>query len=75
MQVNLTPNGRKRNEVEAILNDQSITKMSDDPKALEALKPNHLLLLKTKPILKEDLYIEHRWRQVQYMADLDTGIH
>lgn len=50
--------------------------MSDDPLDLEALTPNHLLLLKTKPILppglfaREDLYIRRRWRQVQYMADL-----
>lgn len=63
-------------EVEAILNDRPITKISDDPMDLEALTPNHLLLLKTKPVLppglfvKEDLYIKRRWRQVQYMADL-----
>lgn len=61
-------------EVEAILNDRPITKISDDPMELEALTPNHFLLLKTKPIhglfVKEDLYIKHSWRQVQYMADL-----
>lgn len=63
-------------EAEAILNDWPIIKMSDDPLDLEALTPNHLLLLKTKPILppglfaREDLYIRRRWRQVQYMADL-----
>lgn len=62
-------------EIEAILNDRPITKSSDDPGDLEALAPNHLLL-KTKPILppglfvKEELYIKHRWRQVQYKADL-----
>lgn len=49
---------------------------ANDPMDLEALTPNHLLLLKSKPILppglfvKEDLYIKRRWRQVQYMADL-----
>lgn len=63
-------------EAEAILNDRPITKMSDDSMDLEALTPNHLLLLKTKPILppglfaKEDLYSRRRWKQVQYMADL-----
>lgn len=47
-----------------------------DPKDLEALTPNHLLLLKTQPSLspglfqREDLYVRRRWRQVQYMADL-----
>lgn len=63
-------------EVEAILNDRPITKHSKDPMYLEALTPNHLLLLKTKPILpprlfvREDLYLKPRWRQIQYMADL-----
>lgn len=63
-------------EVEAILNDRPITKVSDDPNDLEALTPNHILLLKGKPVLppglfeKTDLYVKRRWRQVQYMADL-----
>lgn len=35
-------------EVEAILNDCPITTASDDPNDLEALRPNHLLLLKGK---------------------------
>lgn len=63
-------------EVEAILNDRPITKASEDPNDLEALTPNHILLLKGKPILplglfeKSDLYIKRRWRQVQYVAEL-----
>lgn len=63
-------------EVEAILNDRPITKVSDDPNDLEALTPNHILLLKGKPIMppglfdKQDLYIRKRWKQIQYMAEL-----
>ena len=63
-------------EVEAILNDRPLTKVSDDPNDLEALTPNHILLLKGKPIFppglfeKSDLYIRRKWKQVQYIAGL-----
>lgn len=63
-------------EVEAILNDRPITKLSDDPSDLEPLTPNHLLLLKGKPALPpgvfnpHDQYGRRRWRQVQYLSDL-----
>lgn len=63
-------------EVEAMLNDRPITPSSEDPNDLEALTPNHLLLLKGKPILppglfdKRETYGKRRWKQVQYISDL-----
>ncbi|XP_064627989.1 uncharacterized protein LOC135487823 [Lineus longissimus] len=63
-------------EVQAILNDRPITKLSDQSDDLEALTPNHLLLMKRQPSLppgvfeKEEIYVKRRWRQVQYLSDL-----
>ena len=63
-------------EAEAMLNDRPITRLSEDPNDLEALTPNHLLLLKGKPVLppglfdKGDVYARRRWKQTQCISDL-----
>lgn len=54
-------------EVESILNGHPLTKLSDDPSDPEPLTPNHILLLKGKPVMspglfnKDDLYVKRRW--------------
>ena len=63
-------------EVEAILNARPLTKVSDDPRDLKAITPNHLLLLRadtTLPcgiITEKAHYCNRRWKQIQQMADV-----
>ena len=63
-------------EFQGILISQPLTPVSSDPKDLEPLTPNHLILLRANQNLplgvfnKEDVYSRRRWRQVQYMSDI-----
>ena len=59
---------------EGIVNNRPITPASADPNDLEALTPNHLLLMRPAALVplqtdQTDLY-RRNWRQVQYLADL-----
>ena len=63
-------------EVEGILNGRPLTLNSDSSINTEPLTPNHLLLLCPNlnfppgTFKKNDLYCQHRWKQVQYLANV-----
>ena len=56
-------------EVESVVNGKPLTMASDDPRDLEILTKNHLLL-RSGVVRKEDVYSCWRWRQVQYLTDV-----
>jgi hypothetical protein len=63
-------------EVQNILNSRPLTPLSNDVTDMEALTPNHLLLLRSNMSLpiglcsSEDEYSRRRWKQVQYLASV-----
>ena len=63
-------------EVESILNGRPLTRCSTDPRNLDSLTPNHLLLLKDQPSLppgdfaESDLYARRCWRQVKHLSNV-----
>ena len=62
-------------EAESIINGRPLTAISDDPKDLEPLTPNHLLLrqeasLPPSVFERSQLYSRRRWLQVQYLANV-----
>lgn len=59
---------------EGIVNNRPLTAASDDPKDLEVLTPNHLLILKTASLPGRDFgpethYVRQRWKQVLLLAN------
>ena len=57
-------------DIECLINDRPITKLSDTCNDLEALMPNHLLLLKRIPCLPQVFVKTDNYVRKQYLANL-----
>lgn len=65
-------------EVEKILNSRPITHVSSDPNDIEALTPNHMLLLRQNPCsapseLEDSDKFQARWKYVHILANKFWG--
>ena len=63
-------------EVESMMNGRPLTTVSTDQRDLEALTPNHLLLLQSETQLPprlfsgEGCFSRRRWKQVEYLSNI-----
>jgi hypothetical protein len=62
-------------QVEAILNNRPITIVSADSEDMNALTPNHMLMMRTAENIpgifdENDNYSRKRWRQIEYLANV-----